>query len=65
MGKKIEPMTYSVPEAAQALGISTSKMYEIVRIEGFPAMKCGARTRVSIKGLEAWVEAEMKKGWHV
>lgn len=64
MAKKIEPLTYSVSEAAKALGVSTGKMYDIVRIKGFPAMKCGDRTRVSIKGLEEWVDAEMKKGWH-
>lgn len=34
-------LTYSVPEAAKVLGVSASKMYEVVRIKGFPTIKVG------------------------
>ena len=61
----VRKLTYSIPEAAEALGVSTSKMYEIIRIKGFPTVRCGHRCRVSIKGLEEWVEEAAKKGWYV
>ena len=60
---QVNPLTYSVQEAAQALGVSTSKMYELIRAQDFPTVRCGHRCRVSIKGLEAWVEAQARKGW--
>lgn len=56
-------LTYTVPEAAQVLGISKSKMYETVRIKGFPTIKIGGRLLVSARGLENWIEAQAEKGW--
>lgn len=55
---KHEKLTYSVPEAAEILGISKSRMYELVRSDGFPSLKIGKRILVSIKGLEHWVEKQ-------
>lgn len=57
-------LTYSVPEAAKVLGVSTSKMYEVVRIKNFPTIKIGGRLLVSAKGLESWIEAQAEKGWY-
>lgn len=37
---KSEKLTLSVPEAAQIVGVSQSKMYEIVKIKGFPIPRC-------------------------
>lgn len=62
--RQINPLTYSVPEAAQALGVSESKMYQLIRIEGFPTVRTGTRCRVSIKGLEEWVDKQAEKGWY-
>lgn len=58
-------LTYSVPEAAKVLGVSASKMYEVVRIKGFPTIKVGNRLLVSVKGLENWIEEQATKGWYV
>jgi excisionase family DNA binding protein len=58
------PLTYSVEEAAKAVGISKSKMYELIRSEGFPTVRVGHRCRVSVKGLEKWVDEQAKKGWY-
>lgn len=51
-----QKLTYSISEAAEVLGVSTSKMYQIVKIEGFPLLTLGKRRLVPIKGLERWVE---------
>ena len=52
-------------EAAQLLGISSSKMYEVVRIEGFPSIRVGKRVLVNAKRLEAWLDEMTEKGWYI
>lgn len=56
-------MVYSVPEAADILGVSRSRMYQLVKIQGFPTVQIGRRLLVSAKGLERWVEEQAEKGW--
>ena len=56
-------LTLTVPEAAELVGISVSKMYEIVRIEGFPAIRFGKRILVNRKRLEGWLDEQSEKGW--
>ena len=60
-----EKLVLSVPEAAALLGISSSKRYEVVRIQGFPAIKVGKRVLVNAKKLEAWLDEMTEKGWFV
>lgn len=62
---KQERLTLSVPEAAALIGVSTSKMYEIVRSEGFPAIRVGKRVLVNAKRLEAWLDDMTEKGWNI
>ena len=58
-------LTLSVPEAAALIGVSASKMYEIVRIQGFPAIRVGKRVLVNAKKLEAWLDEMTEKGWYL
>lgn len=60
-----EKLVLSVPEAAQLLGISSSKMYEVVRIDGFPCIRVGKRVLVNAKRLEAWLDEMTEKGWYL
>lgn len=46
-------LAYSIPEAAERLGISKSNMYTLAKSEGFPLIDLGGRKLVSVKGLEA------------
>lgn len=62
---KQEKLTLSVPEAAALIGVSSSKMYEIVRIHGFPAIRVGKRVLVNAKKLEAWLDETTEKGWYL
>lgn len=62
---KPDKLTLSVPEAARIVGVSQSKMYEIVKIKGFPTIHIGRRLLVSTKGLERWIEEQAEKGWYV
>lgn len=62
---KQEKLVLSVPEAAALLGISPSKMYEIVRIQGFPAIRVGKRVLVNHKKFEEWIDEMTEKGWYI
>jgi excisionase family DNA binding protein len=55
--------TLTVPEAAEIVGISKSKMYEVVKMKGFPTIQIGTRILVSAKGLECWLDEMAEKGW--
>lgn len=60
-----QKLTYSVPEAAKILGVSASKMYEVVKSDGFPTIKIGGRLLVSARGLERWVDEQSQRGWYL
>lgn len=60
---KHEKLTYSVAEAAAVLGVSTSNMYQIIKIKGFPVIVIGKRRLIPIKSLERWVVEQAQKGW--
>lgn len=57
----MEKLLYSIPEAAEVLGISKSMAYNLVHVEGFPIIKFGTRIMVPIKGLEEWTEKMTKE----
>ena len=59
----MERLTLSVPEAAEILGLSRARMYELVKSEGFPSISVGKRILVSAKGLDRWVEEQARKGY--
>ena len=56
-------LTYTVQEAAQVLGVSTSNMYQIIRMQGFPVIVIGKRRLIPIKKLETWMEEMADLGW--
>ena len=51
----------SVPEMAAALGISRAGAYELVRTEGFPALKIGSRIVIPKDELRWWVKQNTGK----
>lgn len=48
-------LTYSVTEAAQALGISRRSMYDLINRADFPTLKVGGRRLISKALLAQWV----------
>ena len=50
------PLMLSVTEMAAALGISRAGAYELVRTEGFPALKIGSRIVIPKDELQEWVK---------
>lgn len=57
-------LTYSVTEAAQALGVSKSEVYNLVHRADFPAFQLAGKWRIARVSLAAWVEREASKGTH-
>lgn len=50
-----EPVSISVKAAAERLGVSTRKVYQLAQTDpSFPAYKIGRRTVVSVEGLREW-----------
>lgn len=59
MHSNIEPLAYSVAEAARVLGgISRPTMYRLIHQSGFPAFKVGSRTLIDAAGLKEWVKSQ-------
>ena len=52
------PLMLSVPEVAAVLGISRAGAYELVRSDGFPALKIGIRIVVPKEKFIEWVNAQ-------
>ena len=50
------PLFLNARMVADALGISPSSGYELMREEGFPALKIGSRVVVPKEKFIAWVE---------
>lgn len=56
----MEPLTYSVNEAAKVLGVSKPTLYKYVNREDFPSFKLGNRTLISVEGLRMWVQQQIQ-----
>lgn len=59
----VKKLTYSVVEAAAALGVSKTAMYQIIRTEGFPVIVLGSRRLIPIDSFKRWMEERAAIGW--
>ena len=48
-------LAYRVGEAAQMIGISRSKMYELIASGNVPTIKIGASVRIPAEALREWI----------
>ena len=53
----IEPIVLGVRDAAAYIGLSRSRLYELISENQIEARKLGARTLIPIASLRAFVEA--------
>lgn len=56
----MEKLTYSIPEAAETLGISKSYAYELVKQGRLPVLEIGRRKVVPKDFLEEWIQKNVK-----
>ncbi len=52
------PLTLTVPEVGEVLGISRAAAYELVRSKGFPRMRIGTRILVPKDKFLAWIDEQ-------
>lgn len=56
-----EALTYSVEQAAEALGVSRSKLYEMLHRPDFPVITIGNRKLIPRRQLEQWLDRQCNK----
>ena len=59
--KRIERLTFTVGEAAQVLGIGTSKMSQLTKSKDFPVIRVGRRILIPIHKFEEWIDNNVGK----
>lgn len=59
-----EKLTYSVKEAADLIGISKPKLYELCHKQGFPAIFIGRAIRIPKAEFKEWLSREAMRGEH-
>ncbi len=57
----MEKKTYTVPEAAEALGIGRNAAYEAARTGQLPTIRIGKRILVPVAALERMLSVEQRK----
>ena len=48
-------------EAADAIGVSRSKLYELIASKTIPSVRVGASVRVPVEQLKAWVAERLER----
>ena len=54
------PLTLTVPEVGEVLGISRAAAYELVRSQGVPHMQIGTRILVPKNKFLAWIDEQVE-----
>lgn len=57
------PLMLSVPDVADVLGIGRANAYELVRSEGFPAIKIGNRIIVPKDDFISWIKKQTSENF--
>ncbi len=50
-----EKLAYRVAEAAEAIGVSRAKAYELIGAGTLPSIRIGSSLRVPVDALRAWI----------
>ena len=53
-----ERMLFRIPEAAEKLGLSRTKTYELVNAGVIPSVRIGSSLRIPAKQLQAWIDEQ-------
>ena len=53
---KLERLLLRPSEAAELLGVSRSKLYELIADGNIPTVQIGKRLRIPVEELEAWIQ---------
>jgi excisionase family DNA binding protein len=56
-----QPLLITVEEAAQMLHMGRTKLYDLIRYEGFPVVRFGKMVRIRPSDLQEWLEKREKE----
>lgn len=56
-----DKITYSINEAAEALGIGRTKLYSLIKEDSLPVIKIGGRTLIQKSALDEWLKEHTQK----
>jgi len=56
----MEKLALRIPEAADTLGVSRSKLYALISEGKLPVIRLGASMRIPAEGLRDWVRRQTK-----
>lgn len=59
-----DALTYTVEEAAAAIGAGRDHVYALVRSGQIPHLRFGRKIRIPITGLHEWVDHESQRQAH-
>ena len=59
-GTVMDKLTLSATEAAQVLGVSRTKVYELLRREDFPTIMLGGRRLINAARLQEWLDKQTR-----
>ena len=57
-----DKLVYRVVEAAEALGVSRAKTYELIAVGEIPSVRIGGCVRVPVNALREWIERQLEVG---
>ena len=58
----IERLLYRPAEAAIAIGVSRSRMYELITSGEIPSVRLGGTWRVPVESLRQWIKEHLCRG---
>jgi len=59
MDSDVNRILYRPGEAAQAIGVSRSRIYELINSGTIPSVRVGTSLRVPVAALERWVQEQL------
>jgi len=54
--KPVEVLLLTVPQAARALGLGRTKVYELIATGGLPTVRFGRSVRIPVAKLQEWID---------
>jgi excisionase family DNA binding protein len=55
------PQLLSIPEVARLLSVGRTKVYDLIRKEGLPAVQVGSAMRISLADLHTWIQEHKRQ----
>ena len=59
MNQNVQQLLVKVPQAAAMLGISRTKLYELITRKEIPVCRIDRSVRISVATLEKWVASQV------